>query len=142
MKHNTNYAINHLENTIIVTKNFLKEAGMIGTTAYAELIALRKELPDYQIVPREIKKPHRTKPGSHLTYIKMKNHIAAKEGTDSEAMKAFEKVKELAKAQVNPFDYTKKWFLEHYSDDFKDTEDVADADITSIAKSNVMKLFL
>ena len=43
MKHNHNYEINYVEGKIIVTKSFLKEAGVIGSTAYTELAQVRKD---------------------------------------------------------------------------------------------------
>ena len=41
MKHNHNYEINYIEGKIIATKSFLKEAGVIGSTAYTELAQVR-----------------------------------------------------------------------------------------------------
>ena len=56
MKNTHSYEINYVENTIVVTKKFLKEAGIIGSTAYNDLARVRKDLPDFQIVQREIAK--------------------------------------------------------------------------------------
>ena len=43
------YAIDHLNATVTVTKSFLKEAGIIGSPAYTEMLHLRRELPEYEI---------------------------------------------------------------------------------------------
>lgn len=120
MKHTTSslYSINHLASTITVSKRFLKEAGVIGSDSYHELLQLRRELPDYKFEERDTKKPHRTKIGSNLNYKKMKNHIEAKEGADSPMLQELEKVMKLATSQRNPFQYTKTWFLLHYKEDF------------------------
>ena len=48
MKRNA-YTINHLTATVTVTKSFLKEAGIIGSPAYSEMLRLRRELPEYEI---------------------------------------------------------------------------------------------
>ena len=120
MKHTTSslYSINHLTSTITLSKSFLKNAGIIGSDCYKEMLRLRRELPDYKFEEREPKKPHRTKIGSNLNYKKMKNHIEAKEGADSPMLKELEKVMKLATSQRNPFQYTKTWFLLHYKEDF------------------------
>ena len=54
MKHNHNYEINYVEGKIIVTKSFLKEAGVIGSTAYTELAQVRKDYPEFTIEQRQI----------------------------------------------------------------------------------------
>ena len=120
MKHTTSslYAIDHINAAITVSKTFLKEAGVIGSDSYHEMLRLRQELPEYKMEIREPRKPHRTKIGSKLTYEKMRNHIEAKEGKESPMLAELEKVMKLAKCQDNPFHYTKTWFLARYKDDF------------------------
>lgn len=51
-----NYEINYNENAIIVTKAFLKEAGVYNSEAYNILKGLRADLPNFEIKQREIKK--------------------------------------------------------------------------------------
>ena len=55
MKRNA-YTINHLTATVTVTKSFLKEAGIIGSSAYNEMLRLRRELQEYEITVHETKK--------------------------------------------------------------------------------------
>ena len=47
MKHTTSslYAIDHINAAITVSKTFLKEAGIIGSDCYQEMLRLRRELP-------------------------------------------------------------------------------------------------
>ena len=47
MRHTHGYEINYIEGKIIVTKSFLKEAGVIGSTAYTELAQVRKDYPEF-----------------------------------------------------------------------------------------------
>lgn len=139
MKHTTSslYAIDHINAAITVTKTFLKEAGVIGSDCYQEMLRLRRELPDYKFQVKETKKPHRTKIGSNLNYKKMRHHIEVKDGLESTMLKEFEKVLELAKSQHNPFQYTKDWFLAHYKVDFAGDEST---DETPAADSNITVL--
>ena len=51
-----NYNINYIENTIEVTKKFVKAAGVLNSTEYNELLAIRRDYPTFPIVVREIKK--------------------------------------------------------------------------------------
>ena len=43
MKNTNRYEINYIEGKIIVTKKFLKEAGIIGSVAYEELTKVRHD---------------------------------------------------------------------------------------------------
>ena len=122
MKRNA-YTINHLTATVTVTKSFLKEAGIIGSPAYNEMLRLRRELPQYEITVHEAKKRTSDKPYGNLTYKKMEGYIAAKEGKESSVLEEFEKVQALAKVQRNPFQYVKEWFLNRYESDFITSED-------------------
>jgi hypothetical protein len=56
MKQNHGYEINYIENTIVVTKSFLKKAGTIGSKEYNELAKVRRDFPDFRIQQREITK--------------------------------------------------------------------------------------
>ena len=121
MKRNA-YTIDHLNATVTVTKSFLKEAGVIGSPAYTEMLRLRRELPEYEISVNETKKRQSEEAYGKLTYKKMGAYIEAKEGEKSPVLAEFEKVQALAKVQKNPFLYVKTWFLNRYADDFAATE--------------------
>ena len=126
MKKNTGYEINYIENTITVTKKFLKEAGIIGSAAYTELARVRKDLPDFQIVQREIAKKQGKKTYGKLTYELMAGHIEAKEEANAPAVLAeFERVKQLSKVQSGSYAYVKTWFLTRYKEDFQQEEEIA-----------------
>ena len=122
MKRNA-YTIDHLNATVTVTKSFLKEAGIIGSPAYNEMLRLRRELPEYEITVHETKKRQSEEAYGKLTYKKMGAYIEAKEGEKSPVLAEFEKVQKLAKVQKNPFLYVKEWFLNRYENDFITSED-------------------
>lgn len=114
------YEINYTEKTIIATKNFLKEAGTVGSTAYNTLTRLRNELSDFRVVPREINKKPGKKTYGKLTYKVMGDFIAAQEEENATAVLAeFERVQMLSKVQSGSYAYVKTWFLNRYKDVFK-----------------------
>ncbi|MBR4235846.1 MAG: hypothetical protein IKR85_07275 [Clostridia bacterium] len=117
------YEINYIENTITVTKSFLKEAGIIGSAAYNELARVRKDLPDFQIVQREITKKQGKKAYGKLTYKVMGEFIEAQEEENASVVLAeFERVQMLSKVQSGSYAYVKTWFLNRYKDVFTPEE--------------------
>ena len=119
MKKNTGYEINYIENTITVTKKFLKEAGIIGSAAYTELARVRKDLPDFQIVQREITKKQGKKSYGKLTYKVMEDFIAVQEEENASAVLAeFQRVQQLSKVQAGSYAFVKTWFLTRYKEVF------------------------
>ena len=119
MAKKTGYEINYIENTITVTKSFLKEAGTIGSPAYIELARVRKDLPDFQIVQREITKKQGKKSYGKLTYTVMEDFIAVQEEGNAPAVLAeFQRVQQLSKVQAGSYAYVKTWFLTRYKEVF------------------------
>ena len=111
-----NYEINYNENAIIVTKAFLKEAGIYNSEAYNILKGLRADLPNFEIKQREIKKNSSKKTYGKLTYQRMEEYIIFVEGKETETLKEFETVKTMATFKASPYAYTKNWFLKKYKD--------------------------
>ena len=129
MKKSNNISLNHADKQIIVTKSFLKEAGVIGSEAYEILVRMRQDLPDYQIVPREITKKPGKKTYGKLTYKVMGEFIEAQEEDNAPAVLAeFERVQQLSKIQAGSYAYVKTWFLNRYKDVFTQDEESAEAD--------------
>ena len=126
MKKNHGYEINYIENTIIVTKSFLKKAGTIGSKEYNELAKVRRDFPDFRIQQREITKKQGKKTYGKLTYKVMGEFIAAQEEENAPAILAeFERVQALSKIQAGSYAYVKTWFLNRYKDVFEQEEEVA-----------------
>lgn len=111
-----NYEINYNENAIIVTKVFLKEAGVYNSEAYNILKGLRADLPNFEIKQREIKKNSSKKTYGKLTYQRMEEYIIFVEENKTETLKEFETVKTMATFKASPYAYTKNWFLKKYKD--------------------------
>ena len=125
MKHNNHYEIDFTEGKIIVSKGFLKEAGVIGSSAYRDLVQLRHDYPEFTIVPREINKKKGKKTYGKLTYEKMAEFIKAIEDEEraSTVLVEFERVKVLAHAYRGQYAFVKTWFLARYKDQFQQEED-------------------
>lgn len=100
MKQNHGYEINYIENTIVVTKSFLKKAGTISSKEYNELAKVRRDFPDFRIQQREITKKQGKKTYGKLTYKVMGEFIEAQEEENAaEVLAEFERVQRLSKVQ-------------------------------------------
>ena len=126
MKQNTGYEIDFTEGKIIVSKKFLKEASTINTAAYTELAQLRKDFPEFTIVPRAIAKKENKMTYGKLTYKFMREYIKNKDDGKS-VLVEFEQIKKLAKFQNASYVFVKKWFLGLYGEEFmrEDTDERA-----------------
>ena len=122
MKQNLGYEIDFIEEKIIVSKKFLKEASTINTTAYIELTKIRKDYPDFTIEPRKIAKRENKMTYGKLTYDFMRKYIEAKDDAEN-VLVEFEQVKKLSKFQNAQYVFVKKWFLGLYGDEFRREED-------------------
>lgn len=118
MKQNVGYEIDYIENKIIVSKKFLKEAGNVTTAAYSELVQIRKDYPDFTIEPRQIAKRENKMTYGKLTYDRMREYIENKDDKD-QVLVEFEHIQKLAKFQNAQYVFVKKWFLGLYGDEFK-----------------------
>lgn len=111
-----NYTINYDAKTIELTKKFAKNAGIFNTTEYKELVGIRRDFPDFDVVIREIKRKAGKKTYKNLTIDAMRDFITDWTGEGSEALVTFEKVVALSKVQRGPYAYVKTWFLANYKD--------------------------
>lgn len=123
MKQVLGYEIKHDEAKIVVTKGFLKKAGIIGSSEYQTLADLRRDWQGYTLEQREIAKNHGKRTYGKLNYKRMAEFIEAKEGICAPVvLKEFERIKALSKGYNGQYAFVKKWFLAQYADDFKQEE--------------------
>jgi hypothetical protein len=99
--------INFMEKTVLVTKSELSKASVYGSNEYYELLAIRKDLPDYQIVVKSAS-PRRTC-FSSPTYEFMAAYLSSNENTAS----LYEEFLQLRRAGYN-YNQIKKWFMEKF----------------------------
>ena len=97
--------INFMEKTVLVTKSELSKASVYGSKEYHELLAIRKDLPDYQIVTKPT--PRRTY--SSPTYEFMESYLASHEAATS----LYEEFLQLRRVGYN-YNQIKKWFMEKF----------------------------
>ena len=127
MRHTHGYEINYIEGKIIVTKSFLKEAGIIGSAAYTELAKVRRDYPDFAIEQRQITKKQGKKTYGKLTYKVMGEFIEAQEEDNAaEVLAEFERVQRLSKVQNGSYAYVKTWFLNRYKDVFQQEDEACE----------------
>ena len=123
-----NYEFDYSKKQIVVSKSFLKEAGIIGSAAYIELAQVRSDFPDFQIVPREISKKQDKKTYGKLTYEAMKEFITAQEEDNAPTVLAeFDRIQQLSAIHNGPYAFVTAWFLKRYNDVFEKKEETAEA---------------
>ena len=97
------YAINYATNTVVVSKRFMEEAGIIGTTAFEQRRILAEMGLTFQI--REVK-PRRN---DKITYKQMLEYITRVENS-AHYLALFEAVRGEAKSKNNPYNRVLDWF--------------------------------
>ena len=111
---NMNYTIDHAESKIILTKEFNKRAGILGTPEYKAMMKLRKDFPSYTSELKTISRNPHKKAYAKLTYEKMKQYIREKEGEPSNGLTEFEMEMKKCRVSKSPYVYMKKWLLTRY----------------------------
>lgn len=114
MKAQNMYKIDHISQTITLTKKFAKSAGIINNPEYILFKQLRSDYPDYTICEREIAKKAGKKSYANLTYEVMKEYILITEGEGSENVRNLETVITISKGQAGHYAYVKTWFLKKF----------------------------
>ena len=114
MKAQNQYKIDHIAQTITLTKKFAKSAGIINSPEYTLFKQLRADYPDYTICEREIAKKEGKKSYANLTYEFMKDYILITEGEGSENIRNLETVITISKGQAGCYAYVKTWFLKKF----------------------------
>lgn len=105
------YSVNHVTRSIILTRNFAKEACIADTDEYKLLIKLRTDNPGYDIIQRTItKKEGKRKPPSYKQMIK---YITCVENSDF-YMARFEAVREEAASKNGSYARILKWFRQTF----------------------------
>lgn len=125
MNKNSNYFIDQLNSTIILTKRFYKAASVLNSPEYKELMQARRDNPTFSVVLREIKRKENKNSYRNLTYGNMRTFIENYEMDDdvrADRLKEFEKVMALSKVQSGPYAYVKAWFLKMYGDQYNSEE--------------------
>ena len=113
MKRNSCF-IDHAEQTIYCTSEFMKRAGIWGTEEYNHLLMMKKDLPEYELVRKNVSESKKVY--KKLTIERMRSYVEFKDGADSDAMKAFDEVCTEAKIRGHAYPRVKSWFIHKYKD--------------------------
>lgn len=100
---NNGYKIDYTTNTITVTKKFMEEAGIIGTSAFSTMKELRQmgmNITVKETAPRKNNK---------ITYAQMVQYISCVENSTL-YMAQFNAIREEAKSKNNPYNRVLEWF--------------------------------
>ena len=106
------------ETTARVTKAFQRQARIFGTDEYKMWKAYREDFPGAKMETKTIKRNTNKRTYRNLTYVNMGRYISV---NAPQLLEEFEKQKDSAKAQENPYRAVLAWFLEQFPnyDDYK-----------------------
>lgn len=106
------------ETTAQVTKAFQRQARIFGTDEYKMWKTYREDFPGAKMVTKTIKRNANKRTYRNLTYVNMGRYISV---NAPQLLEEFEKQKDSAKAQENPYRAVLAWFLEKFPnyDDYK-----------------------
>lgn len=106
------------ETTAQVTKAFQRQARIFGTDEYKMWKAYREDFPGAKMETKTIRRNANKRTYRNLTYVNMGRYISV---NAPQLLEEFEKQKDSAKAQENPYRAVLAWFLEKFPnyDDYK-----------------------
>lgn len=106
------------ETTARVTKAFQRQARIFGTDEYKMWKAYREDFPGAKMETKTIKRNTNKRTYRNLTYVNMGRYISV---NAPQLLEEFEKQKDSAKTQENPYRAVLAWFLEKFPnyDDYK-----------------------
>lgn len=116
MKNNA-VQLNHENKTIVITKEFSKSASTYNTPEYNELIEIKKNFNNYQIVVRSA--PKRKRGINDITLANMRAYISKHDDENKTIMAEFDSMvneKSGENLKRTSFFAIKKWFFEQYPD--------------------------
>ena len=105
-----NVKVDFMNNTITVTKAFLKRAETPFTAEFKELVALQKELPSYKLA---IQKGHSQNKQFRPTYSQMVDYITFQPRSE-ELMEEFHRVQVFGRTKGNAYMEVLHWFYSQF----------------------------
>lgn len=115
MKNTREYAINFATETITITKRFGKAASDFNTAEHRTMMLLRKEYPTFKFEYKAIKKKETKHSYKGLSIDEMRRFMKTRTEKEQDT---FEKVVILAETKQSKYAVIKKWFLNHYKDEY------------------------
>lgn len=127
--------VNHINNTITVTKAFMKKAENFGSAEYKQMMEIKSDaiLSTYRIVVRNIKKNPEKESYRNLTYKNMETYISTL-NLSTIYMAEYEVAKQRSKIQKSPYKYMVKWFVETFPN-YKEAEIFSEAKASNLSST-------
>lgn len=105
-------SLNFTDETIDVTKSFMKKASIYGTPEYTELLNAQNDRPHFTI--NIISSSKKSSAQKSISYDEMKEYVRDEYGKDSSEEKALLYTLQRAKKQNITYGVVKKWFFESF----------------------------
>ena len=117
------YKIDYISEKIIVTKKFLKAAGVYNSPEYKLMKELRADYPAFAFEEKKIDKKAGKVTHKNLTFEKMHEHLVIRFGKDSDTVKRYDYLMEFYKTHTGRYAKIKSWYLKQYADEYKDADE-------------------
>ena len=102
---------NHIDNTIVCGKTFMKNASKYGTAEYNDFVGMKRDFPTYKVVVVEPRKAEARMSTKGLTREFMELHIRKVYGEGSEQHDEFKNMLKMSEGYQNPYMYMRRWFV-------------------------------
>lgn len=128
--------VNHINNTITVTKAFMKKAENFGSKEYKQMMEIKSDsvLSNYKLIVRSIKKNPEKESYRNLTYKNMETYISTL-NLSTIYMAEYEVAKQRSKIQKSPYKYMVKWFIETFPN-YKEAEIFSEAEASTLSSTD------
>lgn len=133
------YKIDYINEKIIISKKFLKAAGVFNSPEYTLMKELRADHPTFTLEAKEIAKKAGKNAHKNLTFEKMRKHIILRDVEDSGRLKRYDYLMEFYKTHSGRYAKIKSWYLEQYKDEYTDANAESAAEAASSA-ANVLPM--
>ena len=107
------YKIDFTNNTLTMSKAFEDAANDPSTPEYKLLQQIRADFPGLTVARKSRRPSKKANPSKNLTYANMEQYIKAFKNA-ADLLAEFEKVKQLAGAQTNSYQYVRRWFVAQF----------------------------
>ena len=108
------YKIDYISEKIIVTKKFLKAAGVYNSPEYKLMKELRADYPAFAFEEKKIDKKAGKVTHKNLTFEKMHEHLVIRFGKDSDTVKRYDYLMEFYKTHTGRYAKIKSWYPESF----------------------------
>ena len=114
------YNIDYINETITVTKKFLKAASVYNSPEYKLMKEIRADYPTFKFAEKEIAKKAGKTTHKNLTFETMREHIILCEGEKSTILEQYNYLMEFYKTHTGRYAKIKAWYLKQYKAEYEE----------------------